>query len=175
MQRHFEHGILVGKLRGILMREGHVHIERVFGVVADNLIFEARNKGAGTEFQLVVFAFAAVKCNAVHKAFKVDHSDIAVLRGSVFHRDDARVAVHEFIDLGVDLVVSRFHFLFGGFEFLVCLDFHVGLDIHFDRQLHAVFTDLFDISALGADSVEFCFLDRVFHSGRIADIQRVFI
>ena len=61
----------------IVFRKFNFDINLVAGLGTDKLIFETGNKGAGTEFQRIIAAFAALELNTVYRTHEVNHDNIA--------------------------------------------------------------------------------------------------
>ena len=105
----------------VIFREGDVQLELVASLVADNLLLKARDELAGAEVEREVFAFAALECNAVLEAFKVNQSGVAVL-GSSFNVGQTGVSLSHSFQLGVDVGSHD------GLDGLFCLDALVVLN-----------------------------------------------
>ena len=63
----------------VFFGESYNNVLFLASLCADKLVFKARNKGAGTQLQVIVLTLAAFKCNAVNKALKVDDNGIILL------------------------------------------------------------------------------------------------
>ena len=124
-------------LHEIFFRELYFDRHFIARFVADELFFKARNEAAGTDFERIGFAFAAVKRFAVDRAFEVDHRQIAVRQFRAFGNGQFGMLFGNGFQLFVDhfigdflmfmfdvqfFVVAQFDFRFfdeGGFEFHV--------------------------------------------------------
>ena len=65
--------------------------------MADQLFFEAGDKGLGADFQIIGRSLAAVKGHAVQKPFIIDIGGVAILNRTVLGRHHAAVP---FLDPG---------------------------------------------------------------------------
>ena len=80
MQLDLEGGVLAGQLLSlVLLGELDVDVELLAGLVADDLLLEAGDEGAGAQHQRVVLSLAALESNTVNEALKVDVNGVAVL------------------------------------------------------------------------------------------------
>ena len=70
--------------------------------MADNLILEAGDEGAGAQHQRIVLSLAALKGNAIDEALEVDVDGIAVL-GLALTGQQTAVAVLHTLDFSVDI------------------------------------------------------------------------
>ena len=79
MDLHFKGGFLARQLSGaVILRERDHHVLLALCLHADKLILKAGDKLTGPQLQIMVFALAALKGFAVHKALKVDVHCIAL-------------------------------------------------------------------------------------------------
>ena len=70
--------------------------------MADDLLLEAGDEGAGAQHQRVVLGLAALESNAVNEALEVDVNGVAVL-GSTLTGQQTAIAVLHTLDLGVNI------------------------------------------------------------------------
>ena len=68
----------------IIFRESKVEIEFITWLVADDAIFEARNKGVGTKSQGVIFGGATFKRLAVFLTGKINDDFVTLLCGALY-------------------------------------------------------------------------------------------
>jgi hypothetical protein len=80
--------ILAGQIgTAVILRERHVHVERLAGFGADQLVLETGNELVGAELNLNIVAGAAVERFAVDLADEFDDADVALVGGARgFHR-----------------------------------------------------------------------------------------
>ena len=80
LHRHREARLLAGEVLGaVALREGHLHLELVAGLRADELVLEARDEALRAEHQREVLGRAALELDAVDRALEVDDHLVAVL------------------------------------------------------------------------------------------------
>ena len=147
LQGDLEGSGLTGQLSGVvLLGEGDVHVELLTDLVADDLILEAGDEGAGAQLQVVVLALAALESDAVDEALEVDLGGVAVLGGSLIgDLGLAGVALADDLDLVVDLDLGCGLDHLGGLDALVALDLHGGLHGNGSGEGDAVVVDVGDI------------------------------
>ena len=63
----------------VLLGEGYNNVLLLASLQADQLIFKARDEGAGAQLQVVAFALAALESNAVYEALEVDNNGVVLL------------------------------------------------------------------------------------------------
>ena len=100
--------------------------------MADNLIFKAGDKLTRTDCKLKVFAFAAVKCNAVNKAFKINNCDVVFFNCSVFNGDNSCVSLLKILKLFFNLCRRNGCVCLNGFKSLLL----ANLDFGFNGNFH---------------------------------------
>ena len=71
-------------LRTIILRERHIDIGGFILFQTNHLVFKARNKAAGTDFQGIALAFAAFKRFTVDSAGKINRSEVSLFQFTVF-------------------------------------------------------------------------------------------
>ena len=116
----YKQGFFAGQIFGmVVFRESRFYFYDFAGFLADKLVFITRNKGVGTDFQRISFAFAARKFYAVNGTDKIDNRNIAFGRNAVFFNLN-RVAA------ALSHIVQRFfNFLVGNFRYRL-FDFNCG-------------------------------------------------
>ena len=139
MDLHLKHSVFTGQILClVLLRESYIHIKFLFGLVTGHLLLKAGDKGTGAQLQRIVLALAAVKCNAVHKALKVDLCGVAHLGSTVFNSHQSAVSVQHIGQLvGHILIVclcGQLHSLQA--LILAQLDLRIHSDLH--GHIHAL-------------------------------------
>ena len=174
MKNNLEHCFLACKLGSVLGRESNVYVELVAGLVADDLLLEARDKLTRTEGKLIILALAAVECDAVNEALKVDNCDIVLLGLSVVNGNDTCVSLLHGSKLFLNVVCAD------GSVTLVCLDtliivnrdFRLNGNLH--RHFNAVLADLCNVKIVrSGNRLNACFFDSVADNAGIYDIKRI--
>ena len=127
MDLYLKHHSGAGQLRGVVLREGDIDVLLVAGLHADDLLLKTGNKGAGTQLQAVVLAFAALERLAVFESLKVNDRGIALL-GLALHADQPGGPVNVRLQLSLDVGGRHLHLGFGDLQALVVLDGRLGLD-----------------------------------------------
>jgi len=166
MQLHLKNSVFAGKLfRLIILRELDVDFERVLGLVADDLILKARNELAGAERQAVIFALAAFKRFAVHKAFKIHHGDVVFFGCAVFHGDHTGIALLSACKLLFHFFIENGGGLFGCGKTLVFGNGNLRLHgcLHLEDKAVLAGADHLQRRAVNIDHVEAGFGDGTFH------------
>ena len=103
MQLDLEGSVLAGQLLSlVLLGELDVDVELLAGLVANDLLLEAGDEGAGAQHQRVVLSLAALESDAVNEALEVDVNGVAVL-GSTLTGQQTAIAVLHALDLGVNI------------------------------------------------------------------------
>ena len=176
MQHNLEHRFLAGQLLGaVILGEGDGYVERLAGLVPDELLLKARDEAARAELERELFALAALEGDAVQKALKIDDRLVAVRRRLILQRDLAAVALADKLDFFLDFGLVDAHGFLRGFQPLVFADRRDGLGVNLRRQFHAVFVDRNDVDLRARDDLQLCLL----HGGRIQvgqqHIQRVVV
>lgn len=71
VQHNLEHRFLAGQLLGaVILGEGDGYVERLAGLVPDELLLKARDEAARAELERELFALAALEGDAVKKPSK---------------------------------------------------------------------------------------------------------
>src|SRR5699024_7863007 len=138
MKLDLEGGVLAGQFGSlILLRELDIDIKLLTGAVADDLLLKARDKGAAAKHEVVVLGLAALKCNAIDKAFEIDIDSIAVF-GCTLTGQHTAVAVLHTLEFGFNLGLVHSLDLFGHVYTGVIAQRDFGLDRHLDLDGRAV-------------------------------------
>ena len=90
----------------VVLREGHIHLNLLIDLCADQLLFKPRNESAGTNGQIVVLTLAALESHTVHKAFKIQNRHIPVLHRPVGNFNIPCVALPFFTDFLVNFLIA---------------------------------------------------------------------
>ena len=103
VQLDLEGGVLASQLLSlVLLGELDVDVELLAGLVADDLLLETGDEGAGAQHQRVVLGLAALESDAVNEALEVNVNGVAVL-GSTLTGQQTAIAVLHALDLGVNI------------------------------------------------------------------------
>ena len=103
VQLDLEGSVLAGQLLSlVLLGELDVDVELLAGLVADDLLLEAGDEGAGAQHQRVVLGLAALESDAINEALEVDVNGVTVL-GSTLTGQQTAIAVLHALDLGVNI------------------------------------------------------------------------
>ena len=85
---YLEGSILACEILSVILGgEGNVNVKFLVDALANDLLLKSGNEGTGAELKSVISALAALKCNAVAEAFKIDNGGIAKLCSSVGNVD----------------------------------------------------------------------------------------
>ena len=177
MQLDLEHRFFSCEFLGlVILREGHLDVKLFARLMVNDLLLKARNKLAGTERQAEVFRLAAFESDIVDKSFKVDHSDVTVLRSAVFHRHHAGVAVLHLSDFCVNRFVGHGNFRLLRFNALISLDLHfrLGGDGRLENKTVLAGGNEVKINFI-FNHVKLRFVDSLFQCVRIERIDRILI
>ena len=177
MQLNLEHsGLALQFFCMIILGECHIHVKLVANVVAYDLIFEAGDKLAGAQSQLIVVGLAAVKLFAIHIAVKIDGDNVAVLGSTVLHVDNAGVALTHTVDFPVDILSGNFHGHLGDLNALVAFDGGFGLGDNIQLAHNAlILAALIDLELANADDLQAGLLHSLHHHGTIQMIDSGFV
>ena len=159
----------------VLFREGNVYVELIAGHMSDDLILKAGDKLAGAELEIVVFALAAGKSNAVNKAFVVDNSDIVNSGRAIGNFDLTCVAATGNIHLRVDVCVGNLLFVSGNFDTLIILDLNGRIGVALSLENNALVVDLFNVVFGTAHELNACFLNSSVKSVGNGDLKSVLV
>ena len=137
VERYFENRFFSGKVFGIFFGEGNGDVFRFALLHAYDAFFKTGDKGFAAEFQIVIFACAAVEFNAADRAFEIDIADVAFFGFSVFFdfNDASRFVLCE-QEFRLNLIVGNFKFFFCDFHALVFTEFDFGLDGDGNREFN---------------------------------------
>ena len=146
----------------ILLRECHNDILGLACGDADELLFESRDKCAGTDSEALTLGCAAIKSDAVYCSGVIKVDRIAVSYRSVCDIYLAGILLLLALKLFFDILVSDCDILLGNFNCHIVAELDFRLDSYFHcvnevlALLHLHRHD-FRIS----DNIEFCFIDSV--------------
>ena len=125
MDLYLEGSILACEILSVILGgECNVNVKFLVDALANDLLLKSGNEGAGAELKSVISALAALKCNAVAEAFKIDNGGIAKLCSSVGNVDLTRVSLTDSLDLTVNILVAY------GSNFLFYLNTEIVLDLN---------------------------------------------
>ena len=133
-RRHLELGVFAGELRvHVVAGKGDLHLPRLARGHADELIFEARNEGPGSDIDADIAAGAALERHALERAGEVDDDPIALFDLAALPLGRERPVllgdpVERFADLGVG------HFRHRTLELDALEIGELDLRQHLDRQ-----------------------------------------
>ena len=104
----------------------------------------------GTERQVVIFTLTAFKSDAVHKAFKINHSQIAILRGTILHADVTRIALAHLLDFLIDFFIFHLNGRFLRLQAFIFAQLHFRLHGNLYLNQSAVLTHLLHFRFIGS-------------------------
>ena len=144
----------------IIFRESNGDRELFVNVVADQLLFEARDKGVGTDLQIVALIFSAFKSNTVYETFVIDRYCIAVLNCTALNRNHTAISVLQTLQLSFNCLIRRSIETVLRFYTLVLTELNFRLNCYCDRIFDAlVVTDLLDIQFRTGNDLQVMLLD----------------
>ena len=113
MQLDLEGCILASQLgSAVFLGELDIDVELFASGMANNLILETGDEGAGAQNQRVMLCLAALKSLAINKALKVDINGITVLSSALTGQQTA-VAVLHALHFGVNICLVDILGFFG--------------------------------------------------------------
>ncbi len=121
-------------LRLIVLGESDLYFRLLSDLRAHKLLLKSRNESAGANGQRIVFTLAALKSHAIYKSLKIQRSHIAVLHGTVVHRDISGIVLPLPFNRRVNLFVSHRSIRFIHFYALVLAKLYLWLDRNRGRE-----------------------------------------
>ena len=144
----------------IILRECYCDRELFIDVVTDQLIFEARDKGVGTDLQIVAFCLSAFKSNTVYETFVVDRYCIAIFNRSSLDRDHTAVSVLQTLQFSFNSLICRSCVAVCSLNALVLSEFNFRLNGNGNRVLDTlILTDLLDVEFRTGNNFKVMLLD----------------
>ena len=170
-----ENNCLAGKILCIILREGDVDVLLFAGAHADQLFFEARNKGVGTKLESMAFGLAAIKRLSIQEAFKVDVHGVAHL-GRALYRQHTRIALLDVLDFIINRLFRNSLSGADGLKTLILAedDFRIGRYVK--GKLAGLFIRHIDVGNTGlADNAQLALFHTEFKSLGCQIVHRILI
>ena len=107
--------------------------------MTNDLILETGDELTAAQFKIEVFRLAALKCNIVLEALKVDLYSIAFLSSSVINSHDPDILLSQFVELLLNIFISYSIDNFFNLYTLVVLNFYLRSGGALSLKLNALF------------------------------------
>ena len=171
---NLEHDGLAGKLRAVVLGEGHVQILLITGLESDHALFKAGNKGVRSQLQSIVLPLAAFKGHSVVKALEINENSVALF-GLALHVHQAGGTLNERLELIFHVLVGDVDFLFRRSESFILADLVLRLYGNQGFKCKAVLADLQDFHLRIGHGVQALLLHSLGISVRIELVDGVLI